>query len=309
MMKLNRQSVLLAVLGLIAVVHFGDWILNTLIQQPLNERRSRVNQLNKDIKKFETQLAETRKLSKDTERWVQQSLPADPEVARSAYRHWLISLVRDVRLRNAVVDSGSPSARRTRNGGILFRSLPFSVRARGTLAQFNSLLFRFHQAGHLHQLTAFTLTPMNASGQFDMSLSIETLLLPARKGSALNEGHSALPAFDTLDAYSTIVSDNVFGIGIDQSDPMDHTKVSAITFSNGVPMVWFTEELADKTIQVPLNGEFDTVALSGKVLEARDFEVVIESGGERLLLPIGQPFSKAVPLPQETQAAAPAATP
>ncbi len=296
-MKLNRQKLLLAVLGLIAVVHFGDWILNSMIQQPMQERQARVNQLNKDIRKLETQLSETRKLSENTNRWVKQSLPADPEVARSVYRHWLLSIVRGVRLRNAVVDSGSPSSRRTKSGAVLFRNLPFSVRGRGTLAQFNDLLFQFHRAGHLHQVTAFTLSPISTSGQFDISMNVETLLLPARKGDELNSDASNLPASKSAGDYQLIVKDNIFGVGID-ADPMQHTIVSAITFSNGVPTVWFTEQLTEKTIQVPLNGEFDTVALSGKVLEANDYDVIIETGGERLLLPIGKPFSEAIPAPQ-----------
>lgn len=39
--------------------------------------------------------------------------------------------------------------------------------------------------------------------------------------------------------------------------------------------------------------EFDTVALSGRVVEVRDQEVVIESAGDRMLFPIGQPFAAA----------------
>ena len=64
-------------------------------------------------------------------------------------------------------------------------------------------------------------------------------------------------------------------------------------FSNGKPQVWITEQLIDKVTQLGAGAEFDTVALSGRILEVRDQEVIIETSGERMLFPIGQPFSAA----------------
>ena len=66
-----------------------------------------------------------------------------------------------------------------------------------------------------------------------------------------------------------------------------------ITYSNGVPLVWISEQLANRTTQVGLNAEFDTVALHGKIVEVRENEAIIEASGERMLCPIGKPFSEA----------------
>jgi len=138
-----------------------------------------------------------------------------------------------------------------------------------------------------------TLNPMGGTGQFDISLGIETLLLPGRKGHDLNSEPSTLLASADFKDYAAIAKDNIFGIGIDSADPMQHTMISGITFSNGKPQVWITEQLINKVTQVGAGGDFDTVAISGRIVEVHDQEVIIETSGERLLFPIGQPFSAA----------------
>ena len=295
-MKPNRQQVLLAVLATIGIVQLGDWVLNTMIQGPLMASRARTDQLQSDIKKREKLLADSRNAGKQIDVWMKQSLPANPEVARSVYRSWLLSLVKTTKLRNATVDSGSPSTRRAKDGKTLYRSMPFSIRCRGALGEFNAFLYQFSRAGHLHQISSLTLNPVGATGQFDISLGIETLLLNGRKGETLNTAASQLLAFKDFKDYESIVKDNIFGIGIDNTDPMKHTMISAITYSNGVPLVWISEQLANRTTQVGLNAEFDTVALHGRIVEVRESEAIIEASGERMLCPIGKPFSEATAL-------------
>ncbi len=292
-MKPTRRQLLLAVLAVIAVFQVGDWVLNTMIQGPIQARRAKRDQLQEDIKKRESLLAESRNAGKQIDVWLNQSLPADPEVTRSVYRSWLLTVVKSTNLRNATVDSGSPSTRRAKDKTVLYRSMPFSIRARGSLAQFNEFLFQFSKAGHLHQITSLTLNPISNTGQFDISLGIETLLLPGRKGHDLNPAPSTLLASAEFKDYAVIAKENIFGIGIDSADPMQHTMVSGITFSNGAPQVWITEQLIDKVTQVGEGGDFDTVALSGRIVEVHDKDVIIETSGERMLLPIGQPFSAA----------------
>ena len=50
-MKPTRRQMLLAVLAVIAVFQVGDWVLNTMIQEPLQARRAKMNQLQEDLKK------------------------------------------------------------------------------------------------------------------------------------------------------------------------------------------------------------------------------------------------------------------
>ena len=304
-MKPNRQQLMLVILAIIAVVQVGDWVLNTMIQGPLELRRGKTQQLQADIKKREVTLAETRNAAKQIDSWLKQSLPSDPEVTRSVYRSWLLALIRTTKLRNATVDSGSPSTRKAKDNKVLFRSMPFSVRCRGSLAEFNAFLFQFSSAGQLHQISSMTVNPIGATGQFDISLGIDTLLLAGRKGDTLNTSPSTLLASKEFSHYESIVKDNIFGIGIDNTDPMMHTIISAITFSNGVPQVWITEQLTSSTIQVGLGVDFDIVALSGRVVEVHDQDVIVETSGQRMQFPIGKPFSEGFAVAAPTVSAAP----
>ncbi|MFM7921449.1 MAG: hypothetical protein ACKPJJ_14605, partial [Planctomycetaceae bacterium] len=80
-MKLTRQQLLPGLLILIGIVRAGDWILQSVIQGPLQERRARTAQLQKDIRSREKQLADLRAAGGRMETWVRQSLPADAETA------------------------------------------------------------------------------------------------------------------------------------------------------------------------------------------------------------------------------------
>lgn len=295
-MKLTRQQLLLGVLILIGIVRVGDWVLQSLIQGPLQERKARTAQLQKDIRSREKQLADLRAAGGRIDSWLRQSLPADAETARTAYRSWLLGLLRKTQMTDAVVDSGSPGSRRLRNGSVLYRSLPFTLRARGSLPQFNNFLFQFTKAGLLHQITNFSLTPAGGTAIFDVSVSIDTVLLPTRKGNELNSQPGTLPALATVADYASIASQNIFAVGLNTVDPLKHTFVSAITFSNGQPLVWITEQLSDRVTRAGPGESFSTAAMSGSIVEVRAQEVVVESSGRRLLLSLGSPLSEAKPL-------------
>lgn len=295
-MKLTRQQVLLSLLLVIAAVQVGDWGLNSLIQGPMQERRAKTAQLKKDIRSRQKQLADLRAAGGRVEEWLKQSLPADPETSRTAYRSWLLALLRTSQLADAVVDSGSVGSRRLKNGEVLSRSLPFTLRARGSLTQFNNFLFRFTQAGLLHQITGFSLTPVAGSALFELSISIDTLLLPNRKGNELNPLPGTQPALPNVTDYAAIASKNVFGVGLNTVDPLRHTFVSAITFSNGQPLVWITEELNNRVTRTGPGEAFTTAAMGGTVREIREREVVVETSGRLLLLTLGSAFSEAKPV-------------
>ena len=152
---------------------------------------------------------------------------------------------------------------------------------------------QFTRAGLLHQITSFNLTPVSGSTIFDVSVSIDTVLLPSRKGAELNTVPGTLPARSTAAEYSAIAAQNIFAIGLNTVDPLKHTYVSAITFSNGQPLVWITEQLSDRVTRTGPGETFSTAAMSGSVVEVRAQDVVVESSGRRLLLTLGSPLSEA----------------
>ena len=82
---MNRQHLLLAVLGVVGLANAGDWVLNSAIQGPLNEKRERTAALEEAIEMRTALLKETRAAGLKIDEWRKQSLPADPELARSLY--------------------------------------------------------------------------------------------------------------------------------------------------------------------------------------------------------------------------------
>ena len=78
-MKLTRQHLLLGVLIAIGAVSAGDWLLKSMIQGPLDERRARTEKLEEEVEKLEKVLAEGRRAGKKIDAWQQRSLPPDTE--------------------------------------------------------------------------------------------------------------------------------------------------------------------------------------------------------------------------------------
>jgi len=289
-MKLERQQVLLGILILFAVLRVGDYVLTSMIQGPLRQLNGENNELREKIKEREELLAESRAAGQKIALWQKRSLPADTETARSLYRNWLLETIRAAKLRNATVDSGSPANRRG-----LYRSMPFNIQARGSLQQVTAALFRFETSPQLHRILNLRLTPVGITGQFDVSMSVEALVVPGAKRTSLPKGEAKILASTHERDYAVIARDNVFGIGIDQQDPMKLTILSAVTYRNGVPMAWITEQISDRVQKLPAGATFETTAMSVRIGCVDEESVVIESGELQMTLNIGQSFAEATP--------------
>lgn len=287
-MKLERQQILLGLLIVIAVALLGDYVLTSMIQGPLKQLNGQNNELRDNIKKRQALLAESREAGQKISEWQKASLPTDTERARSLYRNWLLETVRSAKLRSATVDSGSPANRRG-----LYRSMPFNVQARGSLSQIATALFQIENSAQLHRIVNLRLNPVSTSGQFDLSMSVEALVVPGAKRTSLAKGSSNRLASDKLQDYSVIARDNIFGIGINHQDPMKLTILSAVTWRNGVPTAWITEQINNRVHKLLAGAELDTTALSGRIVSVEEEGIVIESGEDRLTLEIGKSFAEA----------------
>ncbi|MCP4783475.1 MAG: hypothetical protein GY903_08425 [Fuerstiella sp.] len=288
-MNVTRQQLLLGVLMLMGVVRIGDYVLSSMIQGPLRELQGENRELLANITKQEKLLAVGREAGQKIEQWQKKSLPSDTETARSLYRNWLLETVRSAKLRNAAVNSGSPASRRG-----LYRTMPFTVQARGNLKEITSALFSVEKSNQLHRITTLRLTPVGTTGQFDLSMSVEALIIPGARATSLNKGESTLLSSTNRRDYDVIAHDNIFGIGIDTKDPMKLTILSAVTYRNGEPTVWITEQIDDRVLKLPAGAEFETTAINGRVVTVTEESVVIESGEQLLKMDIGQSFADAV---------------
>ena len=287
-MKINRQQVLLGVLILMAILRVGDFVLSSMIQGPLRELRGDNDELRDRIEKQEKLLAEARTAGRKIDEWRKTSLPFDTETARSLYRNWLLDVVRGSKLRNATVDSGSPA---TRFG--LYRAMPFNVQARGTLKEITSALFRIESAGMLHRIVSLRITPVARSGHFDVAVGVEGLMIPKTTRKSLPKGKSQLLASTHERDYGVIARDNLFGIGVSHQDPMKLTILSGITYRNGQPTAWITEQISEAVHKVAAGEAFETDALDGRILDVSEESVVFESGDQSFSMQIGHSFADA----------------
>lgn len=283
---MNRQHLLLGVLGVVGLANAGDWVVNSAIQGPLNEKRARTEALEEAIAKRKAVLKQTRVVGKQISQWQKQSLPSDPELARSLYRSWLHDRVTEAGLVGATVDSGSPANRRG-----LYATVPFSVRGRGTLQQFTQFMFTFSQASHLHRVENITLTP-GAGGAFEVSLSIEALIVAGTKRSdRLSKGQSKLLASPVAEDYAIIATNNLFGIGY--RDPLKQTLLTAVTYRNGKPLVWVTDSGSGGVVKCMPGERVELPGFLGTVVSATDDSAVFDSSGRQISVALGKSFAEA----------------
>ena len=295
-MQERRQQVLLGILILIVGWFGGEYMWVEYVRNPLVELEDEYTQMTEDVTKNIKRMKATKKLPKRIDAWKRQALPADTETARSLYRNWLLETIRGAKLQNTRVDSGFPNSRAG------FRVLPVNAQARGTLAQITDALFAFENAALLHKVVNIRLTPIGTTGQFDLAMGIEAVIMPKVRRRSLKPGKVQRLVSKDRRAYDVITRDNIFGISVDHRDPMQLTRLTGVVARNGVLQAWITEEIPDKVHKLSVGGSFDTAALSGRIVEVHDEAVVIESGGQQLSLLIGQSFSEATVIPQREDA-------
>mgnify|MGYP000465854840 CR=1 FL=1 len=294
-MSQHRQKILLAVLGLLLVYFGGEWAWQNAIQGPLDARRARIRRLEKDLDKRQRELAQARKAMQELETLHEQSLPSDPQVARSLYRAWLLQLVTRVGFANRNVEAGEPANRRG-----LFQSILFTIQGRGTLEQLTRFLYDFYRAGHLHQIQSLSITPLSNSGQLDLSLVVEALVLPLEEEKdQLSQSPSDRLAWERFEDYAVIPQRNLFG-AVGASDPVDHTFITAIQHVDGKPEVWLTVQTEDRVLKLKPGESFQIGPFAGKVVEIDGDDVVLEGvGGQRWLVSFGESLAQSLALPPE----------
>ncbi|MCY2988793.1 MAG: hypothetical protein NTY19_13120 [Planctomycetota bacterium] len=292
----HRKKILLVVLGLALLFYNSEWMWS-VVMDPLQTLRQKQQTLQKEIARRELDLAKARKAAKTLVVWATESLPGEPQVARSLYQAWLLQLVSRVGLHSPAVDSTQPSAR---NGYV---SITFSLQARGTLEQWTQFLYEFHRAGLLHQVRSLAITPIIKKEQLDINLTIEALVLPgAEQTDQLNEETSDRLAFKRLADYQLIVTRNLFGVG-GAADPTDQTYLTGIHHVNGEPEAWFTlrnETDPDRAVVRLRRGQSLVIGqFQGQVTEIDDDDVILEADGERWLVALGENLGEAFALPPE----------
>ena len=318
-MNSYRKIILVLAAGAVLLYFGGDWATEKWVNGPKNVKRGQIANLDKAVKSAKQSL-EVVKL--DAQRMAvleSRSLPSNTEVARSLYVAWLAELVQYAELSSPSLNPGEPV---NRKGG--FKSISFSVRVRGNLEQLTVFLFEFYNAPHLHKIQSLSLTPIPKTDQLDLSIAIETLVLPfADRQDELSpvrladtpERAAERLASAVLDAYKPILDRNLFAIADPGTDPADHTVLTGVNYADGVPEAWFTTRSDGKTLrlrigdkliqdgdQIRKRATLEEPGLTteiGRVAQIKDSDLVLERDGERWLLTIGETLAQAYALPPE----------
>ncbi len=237
MNKNRTKPLLLAGLGLIAVFYAGDWVMTNWIEKPVKQREIQKANLQKTIDEFDQKyIARARQEAPWLRYWYSQSLPTNPEIAKSLYRAWLFEVAEYVGIAGRTVNASQPAR------GRAYYSMNFSMRGRGTLEQLTEFLYEFYNAGHLHKITSIGITPVGRGGTLDLSIAIETLILPqANRPDRLGTGQAYRLASRSLDDYQVIANRNLFSAdGGGSVDPVNHTYLTAVNYVDNEPQAWFT---------------------------------------------------------------------
>jgi hypothetical protein len=293
---MSRQKIMLAVVGVLLVLQGGDWALTNLIEGPMQVRQAQRAQLEKRIKDRKAELARVRSEGKVLDVWEAQSLPSNPDAARTLYRAWLQDLVTDCRLEDRNVDAGSAVNHRG-----LYKSINCSVRGRGSMQTVTNLLYKFYNAPHLHRIQSVSLKPRTETSKVDVAMTVEALILPtATRKDELAKGKMTRLASAQLEDYDPFIERNVFGFPTKAGiDPAQYAYLTAIIASNGEPQAWFTLRNADKVLKRSLGQEISVGDVSATIVEIMDSEVVLGLGEERWLLTVGENLTEAFALPPE----------
>ena len=138
-----------------------------------------------------------------------------------------------------------------------------------------------------------TLTP-TGGGLFDVSLSIEALIVAGTKRKdRLSTGTSKLLASATAEDYAVIATNNLFGVGY--RDPLKQTSVTAVTYRNGKPLVWITENDSGEVAKRLPGESVELPGFVGSVVSATDDAVVLLANGRLISVRLGATLADGIP--------------
>lgn len=289
-----RKTILSAAMVIMALFYGGDWLLRNQFEGPLESRHRQTARLRDEILSRQRDLEKARKAAKAVDRFKSQSLPSNPEVARSLYQGWLLELVGQVGFTNPKVDSSEPLNRKG-----MFHQLSFSLRGRGTIAQLARFLFVFYRADHLHQIRSLSATPLQGTDELDLSVNIEALALAQadRKDRLANRISDRL-ASDKFEDYQVILQRNLFGANA-SSDATQYTFLTAVNYVDGQAQAWFTIRTSDDILKLREGEMLEIGTFKATVSGITDADVILESDGERWLVTVGESLTEAAALPPE----------
>ena len=205
----QREKLLLVGIGSIVALWFG-WGLFNSYQDGYDRRVRELAELDATLFDAGVDARRARQSLRRLESYQEQSLPADPDVARSVYSAWLIDTIQ-----KSGLELGSVKFAAMREYEEAATTLTFTATASGKPEAVVKLLDAYYRLGVLHQLTNLQLRPGNEEGD-EWSLtftSVAMVISGATRDAGLPEtphepARLAKPAVE--DYVESVVGRNLF---------------------------------------------------------------------------------------------------
>ncbi len=238
--------------------------------------------------------------------WLRQSLPTDPDIAKSLYQDWL-----QQQLTTAGLAVKKLTLRTSKASSTNYQQFSFVVTAAGKLEQLTDFLYGFYQAPHLHRISKADLKPTEDRKSLTISLHVDALsLAEAERKDQLADGtHEEFK--QTLEQFrKSIVGRNLFATyqpnkTAQEGSSSGEDEAAQANFSgiNYGQSGWQMSVRMEKSGKVSYFREGDTIEV-GKfkgTIEQLDGErrrVIVTTESGRVRLRLGQTLSEAEPLPE-----------
>lgn len=229
----------------IGILYGSDTAYRSYIEKPSSEYEQQLSELTESLQKAKSEDSAAKRKYRKMSEFAARSLPAEPELARSAYQAYLLQLIEKHHWESRSIDAGLPAALQTKSRTARSKkrtigyTLRTSLHGQATLAQLVSFLREFQEGPHLQQISDISLNPLGNGTTLDIQLQIEALGLSDadRKGELsswlLDSTTTSDPSLD-----QRCVQRNLFARGT--SKKLQEIKLKAITYNKaGKPEAWF----------------------------------------------------------------------
>lgn len=294
----NRTIYLLCAMAAVVLIFAGDKGYQYLVEQPAAAHAQALDKLDAQIDAAEDIVRESLDAADRLVALENCSLPYDPELARSRYQDWLLSLVEAAELSQSSVNASTAVPVSMKSQGStasreIYQRHGFTVSGQGTLQQVCRFLFDFYSGGHLHKILSLQLSPVGPT-DLAVTVQIEALALTRcpRKGELAKSGVTRLAMTDIND-YQGIVQRNLFSSEVGTA--LRQIQLTAVTFDKlGVPEAWFSVGVDEPARRVRRGSQLAVPSHEIEVLDIQAKTVLVEVDGAICLLQLGQTVQDAL---------------
>ena len=302
MTTLREKLLAAAVLGLLLL--WGGGKLWGRYNDAVASKRSALVAARQRLDEAKFALEKGRIATQQLQRWQARSLPADREVAQSAYRVWLETSFKQAGL---TIDDIQPSQRFAPAAG--YSAIGCTVTARGSLKSLTAFLREFYRSALLQQITRLQLRPATDPKLLNITLQTEALVL----ADSTSEGIPAEVVERTKKPTAAEYADSIGGRNLfavytpprpappstarvappkPEFDDAKHAYFTATIQVDGRYQAWIHVRTTNETLRL-FEGDAVKVGLfDGKIVSIEPRSIVVESNDEELRVELGHNLSE-----------------